>query len=190
MGKSVVTDRTGRGPVAAPRPIRSKRLLGWSIALGSLAGALVSTLLVEPRPWLVWNASASAPVGLYAVGGGASLARGDMVIARVPGEFRMMAARRHYLPANVPLVKRVAAVPGDEVCAAGGLVTINGRLAARRLDRDGAGRPMPRWSGCVALGRGEYFLLMTDSAASFDGRYFGVSAATDIVGKARLLWRR
>ncbi|MCW0198850.1 S26 family signal peptidase [Sphingopyxis sp.] len=172
------------------RPPRLKRLWGWSLALGGLASALATTLLVEPRPRLVWNASASAPVGLYAVGDGAALARGDMVIARVPDEFRMLAARRHYLPGNVPLVKRVAAVPGDEVCTAGARVTVNGHLVARRLDRDGAGRPMPWWSGCVALGPGEYFLLMADSAASFDGRYFGITGAGDIVGKARLLWRR
>ncbi|MCW0197649.1 S26 family signal peptidase, partial [Sphingopyxis sp.] len=61
---------------------------------------------------------------------------------------------------------------------------------ARRLDRDGAGRPMPWWSGCAELGSGEYFLLMAESPASFDGRYFGVSEADDIVGKARLIWRR
>ncbi len=186
-----MTDRVGRGSGAgAPRLLHPKHLLGWSIALGGLAGALVSTLLIEPRPWLVWNVSASAPVGLYAVGDAAPLARGDMVIARVPGEFRMMAARRHYLPANVPLVKRVAAASGDEVCAIGARVMVNGQLVARRLDRDGAGRPMPWWSGCAELRPGEFFLLMTDSAASLDGRYFGVTGAGDIVGKARLLWRR
>src|SRR3546814_4100640 len=89
-----------------------------------------------------------------------------MVIARVPIAFRMLAARRHYLPANVPLVKRVAATVGDEVCAVGARVTVNGRLAAKRQTRDGAGRPMPWWSGCAELGLGEYFLLMADSPAS------------------------
>ena len=173
-----------------PAPAKRPRFDRWAIGCGGLAAALAATLLVEPRPRLVWNASASAPVGLYAVGDGAPLARGDMVIARVPVEFRLFAARRHYLPTNVPLVKRVAAAAGDEVCAAGARVMVNGRLVARRLDRDGAGRPMPWWSGCAELGTGEYFLLMTDSAASFDGRYFGVSEVGDIVGKARLIWRR
>src|SRR3546814_4504188 len=78
-----------------------------------LAAALAGTLIAPPRPRFVWNASASAPVGIYAVGDAAPLARGDMVIARVPDEYRMLAARRHYLPANVPLVKRVAAASGD-----------------------------------------------------------------------------
>ncbi|MBB5708423.1 conjugative transfer signal peptidase TraF [Sphingopyxis panaciterrulae] len=173
-----------------PAPAKRWRRAPWIVGCAGLAAALAATLFAPPRPRLLWNASASAPVGLYGVGEVAPLARGDMVIARLPVEFRLFAARRHYLPANVPLVKRVAAVPGDEVCAAGARVMVNGRLVARRLDRDGAGRPMPWWSGCTELGTGEVFLLMTDSRASFDGRYFGVSEAGDIVGKARLIWRR
>lgn len=173
-----------------PAPAKKRRFGRWAIGCGGLAAALAATLLAPPRPRLVWNASASAPVGLYAVGDGAPLARGDMVIARVPVEFRLFAARRHYLPANVPLVKRVAAAGGDEVCAAGARIFVNGQVVAVRLERDGAGRPMPWWSGCAELGLGEYFLVMADSAASFDGRYFGVSQARDIVGKARLIWQR
>lgn len=173
-----------------PAPAKRRRVCRWAIGCGGLAAALAATLLAEPRPRLVWNASASAPVGLYAVGDGTVLVRGDMVIARAPDEFRMMAARRHYLPANVPLVKRVAAAPGDEVCAAGPRIFVNGQVVAVRLDRDGAGRPMPWWSGCAELGPGEYFLLMADSTASFDGRYFGVSQARDIVGKAWPIWQR
>ena len=169
---------------------RNDRLIGrWALACAGLLLALGATSVTAPRPRLVWNASASAPIGLYAVGDVAGLARGDMVIARLPGEFRMFAARRHYLPANVPLVKRVAAVPGDKVCAVGARIFVNGRLIASRFARDGAGRVMPRWTGCARLAEGRYFLLMVESGASFDGRYFGVSEASDIVGKARLLWR-
>jgi len=173
-----------------PARAKRRRLGRWAVGCGGLAAALAGTLLAPPQPRLLWNASARAPVGLYAVGDGAALARGDMVIARVPDEFRMFAARRRYLPANVPLVKRVAAASGDEVCAAGARVMVNGRIVARRLARDGAGRSMPWWSGCAELRTGEYFLLMAETPASFDGRYFGVSEAGDIVGKARLIWQR
>ena len=168
---------------------RRRRLARRGLAIGGLAAALTATIALPPRPFLVWNASASAPVGLYRVGG-LDLAAGDMVIAWPPAHARDFAARRHYLPANVPLVKRIAAEPGDTVCALGAQIFVNGRWVAQRLIRDGAGRPMPWWTGCVTLRNGAMFLLMADSPASFDGRYFGLTGRGEIVGRATLLWAR
>lgn len=166
---------------------RRRRLVRRSLAIAGLATAVVATIALPPRPLLVWNATASAPIGLYRVGG-TDLATGDMVIARPPADARDFAARRHYLPANVPLVKRVAAEHGDTICALGAKIFVNGHRIAERLVRDGAGRPMPWWTGCVTLRRGALLLLMSDSLASFDGRYFGPTGRGDIVGKATPLW--
>lgn len=168
---------------------RRRRLARRGLAIGGLAAALAATIAFPSRPFLVWNASASAPIGLYRVGG-IDLGTGDMVIAWPPAGARDLAARRHYLPANVPLVKRIAAEPGDTVCALGTQIFVNGRRVAERLVRDGAGQPMPWWTGCATLRRGALFLLMADSPASFDGRYFGPTGRGDIVGKATLLWAR
>lgn len=159
------------------------------LALALLAGALGATIAAPPRPRLVWNVSASAPIGLYAVLPGKP-ATGDFVIARVPQRHRLLAARRRYLPLNVPLVKRVAAVPGDRVCAQGMTVFVNARRVARRQPQDGAGRAMPWWTGCLVLSEGALFLLMTSSSASFDGRYFGPTVRGDIIGRAIPLWVR
>ncbi len=174
------------------RADRNKRriLNRWIAVIGVGIALLGATVAFPPLPRLVWNASASAPIGLYAVSPGARVTTGDMVIARVPNPWRTLAARRRYIPANVPLVKRVAAGPGDEVCALGMEVFVNGEWSVARQDRDGAGRPMPFWTGCVRLRAGQYFLLMTTSPASFDGRYFGVTGENLLVGKARLLWSR
>jgi conjugative transfer signal peptidase TraF len=173
------------------RNARSRRrlLARRSLAIAGLSAALAATIALPPRPFFVWNASASAPIGLYHVGG-TDLATGDMVIAWPPAGIRDFAARRHYLPANVPLVKRVAGESGDTVCALGQEIFVNGRWIAERLVRDGAGRPMPWWTGCVTLRHGAMFLLMTDSPGSFDGRYFGPTGRSDIVGKATLLWAK
>jgi conjugative transfer signal peptidase TraF len=168
---------------------RRLRLARRGLAIAGLAAALAATIALPPHPLLVWNASASAPIGLYRVGG-TDLATADMVIAWLPAAARDFAARRHYLPANVPLVKRVAAEPGDTVCGLGREIFVNGHRVARRLVRDGAGRPMLWWTGCVTLRNGALFLLMADSPASFDGRYFGPTNRSDIVGKASLLWAR
>lgn len=158
-----------------------------AVAIGSII--VLGSAVLPPTPRLVWNASASAPIGLYAVSPGTLTQPGDMVIARVPEPFRRLAATRRYLPMNVPLVKRVAAFAGDEVCALGQEIFVNGRWTAERLMVDGAGRPMPMWSGCVRL-RGRQLFLLMDAPASFDGRYFGVTDGADIIGKARLLWAR
>lgn len=170
---------------------RRRRILGRRAAiLGAGVVLLGATALFPPAPRLVWNASASAPIGLYAVTPGASIGSGDMVIARVPDPWRMLAARRRYIPANVPLVKHVAAAAGDEVCALGREIFVNGSWVADRRLVDASGRAMPWWSGCRTLRGSQVFLLMPDSPSSFDGRYFGVTAGDHIVGKARLLWAR
>jgi type IV secretory pathway protease TraF len=48
---------------------------------------------------------------------------------------------------------------------------------------------MPFWLGCMRL-RGEQRFLLMDAPDSFDGRYFGVTEGSDIIGKAELLWAR
>jgi conjugative transfer signal peptidase TraF len=163
------------------------------VAVG-LAGAACVSLLVGcvavPAPLLVWNASASAPIGLYRVYPGAPARVGEMVIASLPTDLRLFAARRHYLPLGVPLVKRVVAVTGGRICAQGARITVDGRTIAERRDRDRAGRPLPAWHGCRALARGEVFLLMASAPESFDGRYFGPTAAGDVIGRAVPLWVR
>ncbi len=161
----------------------------WAVAAAGVGTAVFATLLAPPGPLLIWNVSQSAAVGLYAVGSARPLSRGDLVAARLEPRWRILGSARHYIPANVPLIKRVAAVEADRVCTVGADIAVNGLRAARRLDFDGAGRPMPHWSGCVVLRRGEYLLLMP-GPASFDGRYFGPTAESDIVGKVHLLWER
>ena len=169
----------------------NRRILGRRIAIvGAGITLLGLTSLFPPAPRLVWNASASAPIGRYSVSPGASIETGDMVVARVPDPWRMLAAKRRYIPATVPLVKHVAAAAGDEVCALGQEIFVNGRWLAERRVADAEHRPMPWWNGCVTLRGRQLFLLMTDSPASFDGRYFGVTNSTQVIGKARLLWAR
>jgi conjugative transfer signal peptidase TraF len=158
--------------------------------IGGLGIAMLVTPLIAPsRPLLVWNASASAPIGLYSVRSPARPARGDMVIAWAPRAARRLAARRHYLPANVPLVKRVAALPGDEICATGAVLRVRGRIAARRLRRDARGRVMRWWRGCGRLAPG-MVLLINPARASFDGRYFGPVPMENLIGKATPVWLR
>ena len=174
--------------IIAQRRWRRRRLVLAGL-IGCSTIPLVASVVWKPRVLLVWNASASAPVGLYRLRAEEPVRRGDMVVAWTPEPFRSLAATRRYLPANVPLVKRIAAATGDRVCAVDNIVSINGRRVATRQQWDAAQRPMPRWSGCHRLNQGEYFLLM-DSPLSFDGRYFGVTQRQNLVGRAVLLWAK
>jgi conjugative transfer signal peptidase TraF len=143
--------------------------------------------LARPAPRLVWNASASAPIGLYRVVRD-NTARGDLVLAHAPDSARQLADERHYLPSNVPLVKRIVAAAGDNVCAADNAIFINGRLVAERLTTDRLERPLPSWSGCQVLDKDEVFLLMKGVADSFDSRYFGPISTAAIIGRLVPLW--
>jgi len=164
-------------------------LRGRILFVGAGTLILLLSAALPPAPRLLWNASASAPIGLYAVMPGAFVEPGDMVVARVPKRYRLLAASRRYVPLNVPLVKRVAAYAGDEVCALDQDIFLNGRRIAKRRAVDAAGLPMPWWSGCMVL-RGRQLFLLMDSPFSFDGRYFGPTDGSDVIGKARLLWSR
>lgn len=168
---------------------RHVRLRGRILCVGAGTLILLLSAALPPTPRLVWNASASAPIGLYRVAPDALVEPGDMVIAGLPKRYRLLAASRRYLPMNVPLVKRAVAYAGDKVCARAEDIFLNGRWIASRRAADPAGLPMPWWSGCMVL-RGRQLFLLMDSPASFDGRYFGPTEGSDVIGKATLLWRR
>ncbi|HXP98033.1 MAG TPA: conjugative transfer signal peptidase TraF [Telmatospirillum sp.] len=152
-------------------------------------GCVGFATLVRPAPLLLWNASASAPIGLYRVMSSGPIQRGDMVLLRTPDSVRNLAAERGYLPLTVPLVKRVAALAGDRVCAIGDDLLINGEWVARRLERDHLGRPLPHWQGCHRLGD-EVFPLMAEVPTSFDGRYFGPVPISAVIGRLVPLWTK
>lgn len=157
-----------------------------AVSAVSIGILLASDLPHEPL--LVWNASASAPIGLYSVSAAHAVARYDLVLALPPSGAQKLAAERGYLPFGIPLIKRVAALPSDRICSDGLRVSINGIEAAVRLPWDGEGRPLPAWHGCRTLSGDEMFLLNGDVLHSFDGRYFGPVPRRNIVGKLRPLW--
>jgi len=160
--------------------------LGLVTALWVLTGLAVVAGVGPLGPWLVYNPSGSAPIGLYARSTEVADV-GDYVLVRADSEPGHAAATRGLVPTGTPLIKRVAAARDDRVCRFRTRVRINGRKAATALVVDRAGRPLPAWSGCRLLGDGDTFLLQ-DHPQSFDGRYFGPTTASMLAG--RLVWLR
>ena len=155
------------------------------LGCGSAALALLLFPAVHPPQLrLVWNASASVPLGLYRIEPGVQPRIGDMVAVRPsPALTRFMADRR-YVEANALLVKPVAALAGTTVCRNRLRVTIDDRVAATALAHDRFGRPLPTWSGCLRIAPNQLFLIAPRSPASFDSRYFGVVRSRQILGRA------
>jgi conjugative transfer signal peptidase TraF len=148
--------------------------------------ATPAVLKIAPR--VVWNASASAPPGLYWAAGKSGLERGDLVLAELPEPVRWLADQRGYLPSGVRLIKHVAALPGDHICTIGRAILIGGQVAARRLRRDSKERLMSAWDGCRLMSANEVFLLNADVPDSFDGRYFGPTRSDEVIGRLVPLW--
>ncbi len=155
--------------------------LGTSALLGLSA-------LAPPDTRLVWNASASVPIGLYAVGPVSRIEVTDLVLARPPEPLATWLDEGRYVPRGVPLLKRVAALPGQRVCRDGGALAVDGIVLASVRERDSRGRELPQWHGCRALFDGEVLLLNWKDPDSLDGRYFGPLPASSIVGRATPLW--
>jgi len=152
-------------------------------AVPVLALGLASVVSLPKK--LIYNASASAPLGLYWLDD-QPVKRGDFVLVQVPMRIRTLVAERRYLPSEVPLIKRVIGVEGDEICREATRISINGKTVAEAQIRDGLGRPMPVWQGCHVLAGDRVFLLQ-DHPHSFDGRYFGPVDRRLIMGRATRL---
>lgn len=144
--------------------------------------------LFHPAPQLIWNATASTPTGLHALRPVGQLHVLELVAVRPPEPIAGYLANGGFLPQGVPLLKHVMALPGQTVCRAGDVVTIDHVDAGTAHDRDHLGRPLPRWSGCHTLQPGEVFLMNPTVPDSLDGRYFGPLPVTSIVARAVPLW--
>ena len=184
----------------APRPRSPRARLRARLVLAGLSAcglaALAWASFVHPLPRLIYNPSDSVPVGWYRVdpqrhGTGSlprSLSVGSIVLTTLPPDAAALAAQRGYLPARVPLLKRVGAVAPQEVCIADGKVRIDGVPSAAVLSADRWGRPLPSWPQCRRLRPGELFLLSATNPASFDSRYFGPVSAAAVIGVAHPIW--
>jgi conjugative transfer signal peptidase TraF len=160
----------------------------WPLALLACSlFALGWVAIATSPPRLVYNASDSVPVGWYRITPADSLVQGDLLLADLPSEVRSLAAQRSYLPANVPLLKTVAAMAPQRVCALDSQVRIDGVVVARRMKWDRQGRALPNWQACRRLIGDELFLL-SSNPASFDSRYFGPVSADAVIGRAQPLW--
>lgn len=143
----------------------------------------IVTSLYERRFWL--NLADSEPIGLYKMEKfDGPIRRGDLIVMRVPAEFRPYIYGRHWLPEGWLLFKHVGAVSGDVYCVDTSL-TINGQMVGPVYLADGEGHPLPRLQGCRRIPAGHFLPVATSIRHSFDGRYMGPVKVSGIEGTAR-----
>lgn len=159
------------------------------VAVSALAVITIAATAVTDMPTrLVWNVTASAPVGLYAIAPADRLTVPELVAVIPPEPLAHFMVARGYVGNGVPLLKRVAGLPGQQVCRTGRTVTVDGVAIGDALDRDRIGRDLPVWQGCHIIAPGELFLMNPGVRDSLDGRYFGPVPARAVIGRARPLW--
>ena len=107
--------------------------------LAMLAGTALIAAPVWNRPAIrfIWNASASVPVGLYRIVPADRLDVTDLAVVMPPDDLAGFLDQRGYLPRGLPLLKRVLALSGTEVCRSGADITAYGMTYGQARQRDG-----------------------------------------------------
>ena len=164
----------------------ARRTIVWATALS--VSLIVLPAIASWSPRVLWNASASVPIGLYQLHPVGHLTIGDLVAIQPPRALADFLEARGYLPSGVPLLKHVVALEGALVCRSGDAITVDHLRLGHAHTQDRNGRDLPVWRGCHRLGAGEVFLMNPDAPDSLDGRYFGPLPRTAITARLTPLW--
>ena len=163
-----------------PRPLADRwRRFAGILVLGVVITAVAGVGCGAIAAHLTINLTSSMPRGLYWLRPSAPAGRGTAVYLEVPRAIRGLVAERHYLPANVHLLKRVVALPGDRVCTDNDRYVVDDRLLSGIAARDRVGRPLTPFSYCGIVRPGVAFVA-ADGDSSLDSRYFGPVSLGDL----------
>jgi conjugative transfer signal peptidase TraF len=161
---------------------------GYVMVTYVLTMGMATAAFVDFPTKLIWNASASTPIGLYSIAPADRFEVSDLVAVRPPEPLAAFMVERGYIGRSVPLMKRVAGIAGQQVCRRDHAITVDGVPMGDALDRDHLGRSLPVWQGCRRIAQGELFLMNWSVRDSLDGRYFGPLPTSDVIGRATPLW--
>ncbi|MCY3630509.1 MAG: S26 family signal peptidase [Bacteroidetes bacterium] len=148
----------------------------------------VVSLFLRSQDWPHWIlvSPPSLPAGLYTASNSDSLSVGIPTIVCIPGTGGGLALSRGYVDAGwtnilhcpdgqAPMIKMLAALPGDTVHAVLDSVRINSSpwLHVPMYEEDSDGRPLEPMLGTFHLLEHECYALSPWSDRSYDSRYYG-----------------
>ena len=151
----------------------------WALA----AGLWLGVPLAHDAGWRI-NYSPSMPIGVWRLHPVAEPFQREQIVSICPPDGAVVrdARRRGYIgkgdcPGGYePLLKPVAAIPGDVVTVDADGIAVNGRSLTNSaaLTVDGRERAIQSLArGTYTVSPGELWLISTFHPASFDSRYFG-----------------
>ena len=111
------------------------RLMMLTVTIG-VAAALIATIVLEPLPLYIWNASASVPIGLYRLRPADQFQVTELVAVQPPEPLATFLDLNGYLPIGVPMLKRVLALPGQSVCRTGLTISVDDVAVGEAKDHD------------------------------------------------------
>ena len=152
------------------------------LAGAGLGAALILAGLLPLKERLIWNRTASAPLGLYWLSDRLP-APGEWAVVSARAPEAQWASERGYTGPDWPQIKQVAATSGAEICRQNLTVSVAGEVMAEALENGARGEFLPVWHGCRRLKAGEIFLI-NPHPRSLDGRYFGATKMDDLAGTA------
>ncbi len=98
--------------------------------------------------------------------------RGEIVVLKNPN------------PGQPDLIKRIIGLPGETIAVSGGRVSVNGQPLAEPYIK----QPMASDFPAQQLQAGQYFVMGDNRNNSEDSRVFGARPASDIVGRAWIIY--
>ena len=150
-------------------------------AVVTLATVVSVGTVMATAPQVLINTTPSEPPGLYLKSALAPVL-GCLVAFSAPADAFPYADRRLSYLHRVPLLKTVAAGPGDLVCTLNGQLEIDGKARAPIALVDRQGVALPHWSACRRLTADELFVFSDRVPNSFDSRYFGPVPQRAVLG--------
>lgn len=127
----------------------------------------------------------SMPIGWYLLLPiSAPVKRGDILLFNAPLKAKKIAVAHRWMFNNEKMLKKVAAISGDEVCIKQHKVFINQKLTVLQLKNYAPNHPLPIWHFCGKVPVDKLLMLSNYAKRSFDGRYFGFISNKDIIAKA------
>lgn len=143
--------------------------------------AALSLMFYEFKKNFTINVTASMPLGIYRLTEESVQVNDDVILCPPEREGRVGVERGYLLKGecpcgSAPVLKRIVAVPGDQVAINTIGIFVNGELLKNTmpLRTDSLNRRMPTQNLSKQLEANECLVVSHNDARGFDSRYFGI----------------